>query len=185
MSVSWTAWADRRADEVTLSRKGAKSRTGGRKLRSTGTKAGTRAGQKRQPRADLEQQLERYNRELTEAQTQLAEAREQLAEALEQQTASSEVLGVISGWRVSNASVAVALRAMALPRILGEPRHHAIAARGRHNQAGGSASLSQSPLLRNDIGDREQLFDQLVGQGDTVADQKILECSSAAAMPCW
>jgi hypothetical protein len=44
---------------------------------------------KRQPPADLEQQLEKYRREL-------AEAREQLAEAREQQTATSEVLQVIS-----------------------------------------------------------------------------------------
>jgi hypothetical protein len=41
------------------------------------------------PRADLEQQLEKYRRELVEA-------REHLAEALEQQTATSELLGVIS-----------------------------------------------------------------------------------------
>jgi len=42
-----------------------------------------RVGQTRKPRADLEQQLEQYKREL--------------AEAREQQTATSEVLRVISG----------------------------------------------------------------------------------------
>jgi transcriptional regulator with GAF, ATPase, and Fis domain len=68
------------ATQVTSSRKGAKSQTHGRKSRSTGTKA-TRGGRIRKPR-DLEQQLEKYRREL--------------AEAREQQTATSEVLQVIS-----------------------------------------------------------------------------------------
>ena len=69
-------------DEVPLSRKGAKSRTHSRKLRSTGTKVITRGGRTRRSRADLEQQLEKYRRELTEAR--------------EQQSATSEVLRVIS-----------------------------------------------------------------------------------------
>ena len=72
-----------------MSRKGAKSGTRARKLRSTGTKARTRVGRMRKPRADLEQQLEKNRREL-------ADAREQLAEALARETATSEVLHVIS-----------------------------------------------------------------------------------------
>jgi hypothetical protein len=58
-----------------VARKGAKGRMHGRKLRSTGTRAGTRAGRSREPRAELERKL---------------------AEALEQQAATFEVLQVIS-----------------------------------------------------------------------------------------
>ena len=61
--------------EGTLSRKSAKKRTHGRKLRSTGTKAKGRVGRIREPRAELEKKL---------------------AEALEQQAATSEVLQVIA-----------------------------------------------------------------------------------------
>jgi transcriptional regulator with GAF, ATPase, and Fis domain len=74
---------------VTLSRKEAKSRTHGGKLRLTRTKAKTRVGRTRQPRADLEQQLKASRREI-------AQVRENLVEALEQQTATSEVLRIIS-----------------------------------------------------------------------------------------
>src|SRR5262249_8070465 len=77
------------AIQVTSSRKGAKSRTHGRKVRSTGTKATRRVGQVPKPRADLERQLETCKRELNEARGDLAKAREQ-------QTATSEVLQVIS-----------------------------------------------------------------------------------------
>jgi hypothetical protein len=51
------------AIKVASSRQGAKNRTHGRKSRSTGTKATTRVGQVRKPRADLEQQLEKYRRD--------------------------------------------------------------------------------------------------------------------------
>ena len=83
-----------------MSRKGAKSRTHGRKLRSTGTKARTRVGRGRHPRADLEKKLEAHARELErklDARTrELGEARKQLAAALEQETASSNVLSIIA-----------------------------------------------------------------------------------------
>jgi two-component system, NtrC family, sensor kinase len=81
---------------VTLSRKGTKSRTRRRKVRSTETKASTHVGGRHEPRAELEKKPGARTRELAEARTQLAEAREHLSEALEQQAATSEVLKVIS-----------------------------------------------------------------------------------------
>jgi putative methionine-R-sulfoxide reductase with GAF domain len=76
------------AIQVTSSRKGAKSRTRGRKVRSTGTKAKMCTDRMRKPPANLEQQLESCRREPTEAQTLLTEA-------LEQQAATSDILRVI------------------------------------------------------------------------------------------
>jgi C4-dicarboxylate-specific signal transduction histidine kinase len=55
----------------------------------TGTKAKTLVGRTRQPRADLERQLKACMREF-------AQARAHLVEALEEQTATSEVLRIIS-----------------------------------------------------------------------------------------
>ena len=79
-----------------MSRKGTKSRTRRRKVRSTETKASTHVGGRHEPRAELEKKLGARTREFAEARTQLAEAREHLSEALEQQAATSEVLKVIS-----------------------------------------------------------------------------------------
>ena len=71
-----------------MSRKGANSPTG-RKLRSTRTKARARVSNEPNSSVKLKKQLETRTREL-------AEARGHLSEALEQQTASAEILNVIS-----------------------------------------------------------------------------------------
>jgi hypothetical protein len=81
---------------VALSRKDGKSGTGGRKLRSTGTRLRARVAHGRGSIERLQQQLEARTRELAEAQRHADQAQRQAAEALEQQTATSEVLGVIS-----------------------------------------------------------------------------------------
>src|SRR5262245_26747457 len=81
---------------VMLSRKGLKGRTRRCKVRSTETKTRTHVDRGHEPPAELEKKLDARTRELAEARTQLAEAREHLSEALEQQTATSEVLQVIS-----------------------------------------------------------------------------------------
>jgi GAF domain-containing protein len=99
-----------RAAGVTLSRKGAKSQTHGRKLRSTGTKTGQRVRHGRNSGTRLHEQLEARTRELAEAQRQADEARRQAAEALEQQTATSEVLRAIAN---SAADAELALQAIA------------------------------------------------------------------------
>jgi PAS domain S-box-containing protein len=91
--------------EVTLSRKWAKSRTRGRKLPSTGAKA--RVGRARKTRADLEQQLKAYRR-------QIAQARERLVEAMKQQTATSEMLRIISNSPIQSVLDAVAENAARL-----------------------------------------------------------------------
>ena len=88
-----------------MSRKGAKSRTRGRKLHLIGAKA--RVGRARKTRADLEQQLKACRREI-------AHARERLVEATKQQTATSEMLRIISSSPIQSVLDAVAENAARL-----------------------------------------------------------------------
>ena len=85
---------------MTLSRKGAKSGTRGRKLRSTGTKAGARVVLSREPQAELEESSRRALAIWKKARSRRVDDAS-LAEALEQQTATSEVLRVIRARRAS------------------------------------------------------------------------------------
>jgi hypothetical protein len=76
-------------DEVTLSRKGAKSQTGGRELRSAGAKTRARVSNRPNSLVELSKQLE-------ERTLELAEARGHLSEALKQQNATNEILGAVA-----------------------------------------------------------------------------------------
>jgi two-component system NtrC family sensor kinase len=78
---------------VTLSRKGTKDRTQGRKLRSTGTKAKTRVASSDKSQATLITKLKAHARDLEK---KLETRTRELSEASEQQTATSEVLRVIA-----------------------------------------------------------------------------------------
>jgi PAS domain S-box-containing protein len=91
--------------EMTLARKWAKSGTRSRKLHLSGTKA--RASRPRRSRADLEHELKACRREL-------AHARERLVEATMQQTATSEMLRLISNSPIQSVLDAVAEHAARL-----------------------------------------------------------------------
>jgi PAS domain S-box-containing protein len=93
------------AMEMTLARKWAKSRLRGRKLHVTGAKA--RVCRARKSRADLERELDACGREM-------AHARERLAEATMQQTATSEMLRLISNSPIQSVLDAVAENAARL-----------------------------------------------------------------------
>jgi len=93
------------AMEVILSRKRAKSQPRGRKLHSTEAKA--RIARARKTRAELEQELKACRREI-------AHARERLVEATKQQTATSEMLRIISNSPIQSVLDAVAENAARL-----------------------------------------------------------------------
>src|SRR5262245_47962370 len=78
---------------VVLSRKGAKSQTHGRKLPSTGTKAGARVASSDESQAALITKLKAHARNLEK---KLEVRTHELTEAREQQVATSEILRVIS-----------------------------------------------------------------------------------------
>src|SRR5262245_26889772 len=101
-------WLDRKgtsdcADEVTLSRKGSESRTQGRKLRSTGTKASTNVTRKHVSTVELKKKLAAREYELTEA--------------LARQNATAEVLRAVAN-SATDAEMALQTIAESVARLL-------------------------------------------------------------------
>jgi hypothetical protein len=89
----WPGNSGSPAAGVALSRKGAKSRTAGRKLRSTGTKVKSHVARSPESNAKQQEKLgysHELEKKLQTREHELAAARKHLAEALEQQTAISE-----------------------------------------------------------------------------------------------
>ena len=121
--------------EVTLSRKGAKKQTHGRKLRSTGTKARTRVGA-------YEQTTGGVGKEARSSCT-----RRRLTEALEQQTATSEVLRhhlQLAGRTGASVPGYVGERDT---HLRGQVRH-AVSVRGRCASASSPRTTHRPPMSR-------------------------------------
>src|SRR5262245_62583643 len=98
------AWSVDLPPGVSLSRKGAKSQTQGRKLRSTGTKPSTSATHKHVSTVELK--------------TQLAAREHELAEALARQEATAEVLRAIAN-SATDAKLALQTIAESAAQLLG------------------------------------------------------------------
>jgi signal transduction histidine kinase len=142
---------------VALPRKGTKSRTHGRRLRPAGTRAGTRVDRNREPRAKLERQLEACRREL--------------AEAREQQTATSEVLEVISSSPGELASVFNSILASAR-RICGAKFAHLLLYDGELFHP---AAMDGAPAAFAKWWERgPQALDARTGPGRAVAAKKVV-----------
>ena len=163
-----------------MSRKGAKSQTGGRKLRSTGTKARTRVASSQ---TALIKKLKAHALNLEKrlgAQTcALGEAQRHLAEARDQQTATGEILASISGFVTDTKPVFDAI-ARNLRRLFGTCLCTVLVLKDGMIHLAAASDAQELEILKQHF---PRPLDESSGAGSTILSKQVLQFAPVLGNP--